>query len=109
QEVGLDEWLVYRLNEKLFQAFIRLGQSLMENFPVTLADIQQKSEQLPIHSLKDLALNGNDLIELFPEQQKGAWIKHYLAVLEQKVVFEELVNDKYELKEWITWNPPVTS
>lgn len=109
QQVGLDPWLVYRLDNKLVPAFIRLGQNLAWHFRESPTDIQQKKEQIPIDSLQDLEINGNDLIKLFPNRQKGAWIKQSLAVLEKKVVFGELVNEKNELKEWIKWNPPVTS
>src|SRR5699024_5470757 len=109
REIGLDLWLVYRLDENLIPAFVRLGQNLVRHFPISVTEIQQKKTLIPIHSLKELDINGNDLMELFPELRKGAWIKNCLAVLERKVVVGELVNEKNDLKEWIIWNPPVTS
>ncbi|MBT2214245.1 CCA tRNA nucleotidyltransferase [Virgibacillus dakarensis] len=109
QQFGLDRWLVYRLNTSIFPGFIRLGENLFARFLVTLDDLQQMTEDLAIHSIRELDIDGNDLIQLFPELKKGPWIKNYLSRLEKAVVNGKLKNNKTELKEWIKWNPPETN
>ncbi len=109
QSLGLDQWLVYRLDRNYFSGFVRLGKNLKNPFAISIDDLERKRKSLPITSLKELAVNGNDIIQLFPNRQKGSWIKRYLSILERKVVYGTLKNNKNELKEWIIWNPPETN
>ncbi len=106
QRHGLDQWLAYRLDTSFHKGFIRLGKILFDVFPVSLDNLQKLKTNLPIHSKRDVALNGNDLHRLFPEYEKGPWIKRYLMILEKKVVYGELANNKNDLKDWVKWNPP---
>ncbi|MEN1969371.1 CCA tRNA nucleotidyltransferase [Lentibacillus sp. N15] len=103
---GLDRWLTYRLDSMFFPGFVRVGKNLDEHVTLSTDELEKLRNCLPIRSLPELAVNGNDLQKLFPNKRKGPWIKHFLGVLEKKVVYGELTNNKNELKEWITWNPP---
>lgn len=60
------------------------------------ARIDQLDQMLPIHSLRDLAVNGNDLMQYF-DQQAGKWLKTTLAYLENAVVEQRVANTKEQL------------
>ena len=51
--------------------------------------------------LKDLAVNGNDIMELF-DIKSGKAVGHWLDLILDKVINEELKNDKDEIIKWIT-------
>lgn len=109
QTHGLGPWLVYRLDAKYYPGFIRLGENLLEEFTVSLENLEQIDHRLAIQAKSDLAISGHDLIQLFPDRKKGLWLHHSLTVLEKKVVYGELANNNTELKDWIKWNPPETN
>ncbi len=103
---GLHPWLIYKLNEKYFEGFIRLIQCIKLNGDLSLQGLKDKSETLPIQSKNDLAFNGYDLIDLFPEAEKGPWMQETLHKIEKAVVTGKLENYNETIKEWIKWNPP---
>jgi len=104
---GLDEWFVYQLNAKLDQSFIRLMKNLSGTQQIELKDLTRIRRDLVIQTKQDLAINGADLIELFPDISRGRWIQDTLANIEKEVVFNRLKNNKINIKEWIACNPPV--
>ncbi|HLS60184.1 MAG TPA: CCA tRNA nucleotidyltransferase [Virgibacillus sp.] len=107
QRKGLDPWLIYELTPAYQGAFSRLINTLYPSEQVLLKTMTTMNDELPIQSKHDLAINGNDIIDLFPQFKKGPWIHDTLARLEKEVVFNRLNNLKIELKEWIICNPPV--
>jgi len=102
----IDPWLVYQLNQDYFEGFIRLIQ-ILEQKDVLVEHLLTIKQQLPIHSKSELAINGHDLIEMFPNRKKGPWLKTLIHHMEAEVVFRNVNNTKNELKDWIKWNPPV--
>ncbi|GEQ48854.1 CCA tRNA nucleotidyltransferase [Tetragenococcus koreensis] len=52
--------------------------------------------RLPIHSLKELAVNGNDLMTYF-DKKPGKWLKEQLTSLEKAVIHQQVPNKKEEL------------
>jgi tRNA nucleotidyltransferase (CCA-adding enzyme) len=107
EQYGLDEWLVYQLDEKYYGGLIRLIQNLSTKEKINLHDLTTIKQQLTIHSKQDLSINGTELIELFPNAPRGPWINEVLMNIEKEVVFNRLKNTKMNIKEWITCNPPV--
>lgn len=105
---GLSSWLLYELPEANYPAFVTLVNLLM-NKPLVLKDLINLKNQLPIHTRQDLAVDGNDVKQWFPERNSGPWIKEVLNAVEFAVVSEEVNNDKNDLKEWIKWNPTATN
>lgn len=103
---GIDQWLVYKLSKANFPGFIRVGRNLFENWNLALKDLERAEQNLTIQSKRDLAINGNDLTELFPQNKKGRWISDTLSKVEKEVVFGRITNTKKNLKEWIICNPP---
>ncbi|HLR66305.1 CCA tRNA nucleotidyltransferase [Virgibacillus alimentarius] len=106
QEHQIDKWLVYQLDSVYYSGFDRLISIFHpEDYPIE-PTMKKLVRELPIQSKKDLALNGNHLMELFPEAPKGPWLKNTINRLEKEVVLGRIINTKYTLKEWIRCNPP---
>lgn len=103
---GLNKWGVYQLDASYYQGFNRLISILYPEVHSLAPAINELSRKLPIRSKKDLALNGNDLIALFPQAGKGPWLRDTISRMEQEVVSGNVINSKYALKEWLTCNPP---
>lgn len=106
EETGLSRWLVYQLDTQFYDGFANLTSILFSENPIRKQDIEKIAKELPIRSKRDLAVNGHDLIQMFPRAEKGPWLQQTLTQLEKKVVEGHLVNKKFSLKEWITCNPP---
>lgn|SRR5690625_2737176 len=103
---GLNEWLVYQLPEHLLEGFWRLVENIFPDKKFQRTQLVQLKQSLPIQAKTDLAINGSDIIALFPAIKQGPWIREMITSLEKKVVQQELPNDRKVLKEWILCNPP---
>jgi tRNA nucleotidyltransferase (CCA-adding enzyme) len=103
---GLDNWLAYQLLPGNHDAFARVVEVLSPG-ELNKNELLSLKDNLAITSKKELAINGNDIIDLFPTVQKGPWIQYLLVKLEKLVVDGVIHNEKSILKDWIKWNPPV--
>ena len=90
----------------LVEAFIEAQQAAGQEGFVTIfkkANVQAIHalfDQLPIQSLRDLALNGQDIIqEINPENKRA--IGQMLKFLEQAVVAQDVVNDRAALLAYL--------
>lgn len=99
-----DVYVVYTIGEDL-EAFYRVLRILHPHDGITVDQLMNIKDHLPIHQRSDLVLNGNDLMQLFPTKRPGKWIEELLSILEYKVVIGELSNDMKTMKEWIKCNP----
>lgn len=86
--------LLYELGEE--QAL--LVEELLPFFELEahLDDVQQAYHQLPIFSLQDLAITGNDLMTVF-NRKPGKWIKEVLTASESAVIDGRVKNEKEKL------------
>lgn len=107
QENGLNAKLVYRLGDELDDSLLAINHNFPSGKSLSLTEIDQLRKALPIRTKNDLALKGEEIIALFPNQQKGRWIHELIVTMEQAVVEGNARNTKNDLKEWIKWNPPV--
>lgn len=105
---GVDNWLLYRLNSLFFKGFERLCVTFQIS-DFSHGQMLEKKNSLAIMSKRDLSINGNDLMQLFPHKERGRWIAELLNEVEKQVVFGKLNNNNKEIKEWIEWNPPETN
>src|SRR5699024_11159292 len=88
QKSGLDEWLVYQLDTAYYDGFSRLISIFFsDDLVLTPKTMYRMKQNLPIHSKKDLALKGHDLLELFPYAEKGPWLQEVISRMERAVVF----------------------
>ncbi|GAB3066178.1 CCA tRNA nucleotidyltransferase [Virgibacillus ainsalahensis] len=102
----LDRWLVYQLDSAYYHGFVRLINGLHPSIPFNFQEMKQIDGSLPIHSKKDIVIDGNEIANLFPDLKRGPWLKDIIHSIEQKIVTGTLINRKIEIKEWIIWNPP---
>lgn len=65
-----------------------------------LQKLHKSYEQLPIHSRKELAITGNDILNIVPKKP-GKWVEEYLTLVEQQVVNGLIENNSGKIKEWL--------
>ena len=61
--------------------------------PNEIPDIKKLYDHLPIKSVTDLAIKGNDILAITDKKQ-GAWLRELLDELVRKVILKELKNNK---------------
>lgn len=104
---GLDAYLLYKLPQALDQSFLNLIYQLQIDNQITYDLLQRIRSTIVIESKSDLCINGNDLIQMYPDMKKGKWLQNLIQQMEKAVVLDEVRNTKFDLKEWIKCNPPV--
>lgn len=86
-----DNWNLYQLGRELAVSVEYL--LIYFNQKPNQAKIRLMYQNLPIHSLKDLALKGSDLIQQF-DYPKGPWINQVLRAMEREVIEKKLANEQ---------------
>ncbi|WP_066193242.1 CCA tRNA nucleotidyltransferase [Gracilibacillus phocaeensis] len=94
------EWTVYQLPNALMDDFLQLLTRLGFS-DLTAKDIASYQEQLPIKIRQEMAVDGKDLQQFFPNRPRGAWLREQLEVLEKAIVLQEIVNDYDTIREWL--------
>lgn len=100
QKKGLDNTCIYLLDEDVVPSFSNLVK-LIEHHDVKEKELKERFKQLPIHSLRDLEVDGQMLKQWFPDRKPGPWMKNILTQLEINVLKGEVKNHKESLKEWV--------
>ncbi|MBM7692621.1 tRNA nucleotidyltransferase (CCA-adding enzyme) [Peribacillus deserti] len=62
--------------------------------------IESVYQSLPIHALKELAVDGNDLIQ-WSARKAGPWIKEVLLFALEGVLEQKAANEKEAIREWL--------
>lgn len=106
---GIDDMLIYDVEEALITPFIQLLKKVTKSLSKNIHRHKwmEKKQALPIESRSALVITGRDIMELFPEKRTGKWIGDLLREVEVAVVKGHLPNEKIILKEWIQCHPPV--
>lgn len=94
-----DNWSLYQLGRELALSVEYLLYYFQRE--PNLAKVRLLYQYLPIFSLKDLAVKGNDLMSNF-DYPRGPWISMTLKTLEQEVVEGHLTNEKAALLVYAT-------
>lgn len=94
-----DNWSLYQLGRELALSVEYLLYYFQRE--PNLAKVRLLYQYLPIFSLKDLALKGNDLMSSF-DYPRGPWISTTLKALEKEVVEGHLNNEKAVLLAYAT-------
>lgn len=63
--------------------------------------VKDAFNRLPIRSMKELEVNGNDLVTWF-DKRPGPWVKKELQFIVEAVIKGEVLNRKEKIKEWLT-------
>lgn len=104
---GINNWLIYELNESLDKPFCQLIGTIYNETIVT-KELQLIRNKLAIRSRSDLAIDGNKIMKWFPTRKPGPWMQKLIEAIEIEVVMNRLKNDEQYIKEWITCHPLVT-
>lgn len=64
-----------------------------------IKEIRYKSEKMPLRSLTDLKIRGNDILKI-TNKKRGAWLSTLLNELANKVLNGEIKNNKKELLKY---------
>lgn len=101
RQFTLDDYYHYDLAalitaEKLFQSFHNNGGS------ISLTEIKQMKQSLPIQSIADLSVDGKKLME-WTSQKGGRWIGEWLGEIEKAVLHGTCKNDPNDIKEWFLY------
>ncbi|EDJ0212781.1 CCA tRNA nucleotidyltransferase [Listeria monocytogenes] len=65
--------------------------------------LSQAYEALPIHSKKDLAVTGADLLK-WSGESAGPWVKETLDKVECGILSNEINNEKIQIKRWLGYH-----
>lgn len=89
---------LYQLNEDIIPKLSELCAFYQLSEPTNL--LLQRYQALPIHQLKDLAINGHDLMTYF-NRRGGSWLKQLLSLCESAVLMNEIKNEYQELLSYV--------
>lgn len=103
---GANHWLVYQLGKERFAPLLRLVQILDKDCSLTMQQLTELYDSLPIYSAKDIAFSGNDLKSMYPHLKPGLWMSKLLFKIEKQIVNNQLQNDFKKIKEWVQCHPP---
>ncbi|KGX92142.1 tRNA CCA-pyrophosphorylase [Pontibacillus halophilus JSM 076056 = DSM 19796] len=99
-------YVLYRVGEELLDSFRELMDSVGYDQLHPKTSVGKLFKELPIKSRADLAVDGKDIKELFPDEKPGPWIQNLLNDIEYHVLLGQLQNDRNTIREWvIEWNP----
>ncbi|RJR08848.1 CCA tRNA nucleotidyltransferase [Candidatus Parcubacteria bacterium] len=99
-EYGWNRHLIYYAGSEACLASHEILVLQGKDKPESYNTIQQISEALPIKGIKDIAANGNDLVE-WREQKRGKWISELLHDLEKEILDCKVRNEAGAIKEWV--------
>lgn len=93
--------LLYELQEEA----ITIVESLLPYFGIENQTPQSlvAYQKLPIKSLTDLAVNGNDLMQTF-NKKGGKWLKEALSLCEEVVIVGTIANERPLLLDYLATN-----
>lgn len=65
-----------------------------------LEDLSKAYDSLPIKSKGDLVITGKDLL-IWVNKRSGPWVKELMEKLEDAIIYEQLINEKNAIEQWI--------
>ena len=89
---------IYHLSDEVVKDMTWLHQIL---YPESCNNLQDLKQSLPIQNKNDIALNGQDIIELLALDKGGPIVGKILSDVEEKILYKQLPNDKVILKNYI--------
>lgn len=95
--------VAYKYDTQLLKNMLKIlsdNPSLNINMVDDLLEAIHKKESLTIRSKKNLAVNGNDLMNSL-NKRGGPWLKELLDEIERQILFETLPNDFDAIIEWV--------
>lgn len=99
-ENGWSKRIMYTIGEQASVSVNRILQLLRSNEYMNEHELLYIYSELPIHSLKDLDINGQDLL-VWTGKKGGPWVSQLLKEIEEKVLYNELRNTKSSIRKWV--------
>lgn len=99
-ENGWSKRIMYTIGEQASVSVNRILQLLRSNEHMNEHELLYIYSELPIHSLKDLDINGQDLL-VWTGKKGGPWVSQLLKEIEEKVLYNELMNTKSSIRKWV--------
>ena len=99
-ENGWSKRIMYTIGEQASVSVNRILQLLRSNEYMNEHELLYIYSELPIHSLKDLDINGQDLL-VWTGKKGGPWVSQLLKEIEEKVLYNELMNTKSSIRKWV--------
>ena len=96
--------LSYDFEKKLLERSLKLieeNQTILPSDTTNLKDAILVSDDLPIKSIKDLAINGTDIMDI-TNRGPGPWLKEIIQKIVHLVVTDQLENTAEQLNEWVS-------
>lgn len=102
ETVSNHEWAPFDVYEAGLKTAISVEKirSLLYKQQPESEEIEHIYNRLPLKNRKELAVNGNDLLEWFV-QRPGPWVSEWLKAAEKAVVEGSIVNRKGEVRKWL--------
>lgn len=92
---------LYRFSEDILVHAEKLASILGEEIePIKPERLAQLKKSLPIQSIRELAITGQEIMEWF-NKPGGPWLKETLTQIELAVLYEKVENNATQIKEWI--------
>ncbi|MHC0552330.1 CCA tRNA nucleotidyltransferase [Salinicoccus sp. CNSTN-B1] len=96
--------LAYNFSDRILSvASSMMGANPFFSSPLKVQNITAAigvKSDLPIHSQKDIAIDGKQLMAYF-NLSGGKWIRTIMEALEEEILRGNLKNDKYEIMKWM--------
>lgn len=99
-ENGWSKRIMYTIGEQASVSVNRILQLLRSNEYMNEHELLYIYNELPIHSLKDLDINGQDLL-VWTGKKGGPWVSQLLKEIEEKILYNELMNTKSSIRKWV--------
>ncbi|WP_271000400.1 CCA tRNA nucleotidyltransferase [Listeria seeligeri] len=94
-------WSAEELYHAGVDAFSLVNEINVIQYGKNQQEMLNKSYQaLPIHSKKDLAITGADLLK-WSDEKAGPWMKETLDKIERAVILKEIDNEKNQIRRWL--------
>ena len=105
--------VVYDYNLSDIECVLTANDTLKENgleianpLIINATSIKETDAQLPIHTRKEMDVNGGDIIKHL-QVKSGPWLKDVLRQIELAIITQQMNNTKLEILEWVDANVKV--
>lgn len=98
-QTGLQVMDYLHFDDEVLQTAYQFAVWKQQKPTISLEEILQTKNTLPIQHSSELAVSGHDFMQ-WSEKKRGPWIKVMLDAALLAVLKKEVANDKQQLKEW---------
>jgi tRNA nucleotidyltransferase (CCA-adding enzyme) len=101
---GMTKLLIYEkgINDVLSALYL---SNIYKDKPTEngIYEAKELYSSLPIKNRRELSVTGNDILE-WSQKPAGKWVSDSLTLVERAVIYEQVKNEKEDIKEWLRCN-----